>query len=191
MNKNRLEAFSDGVLAIIITIMVLELKIPHGDDFQALSTLIPKFISYLVSFVYVAIYWNNHHYLIHTVQKVSPSILWANLNLLFWLSLLPFATAWAGENDFSKYPVALYGVVLFLCALAYTILTKTIISYHGSDSVLAKAVGKDLKGNISNLLYLAGIFLAFYQPIISGLLYILVAIIWLIPDMRIKKAYTP
>lgn len=185
-----MEAFSDGVLAIIITIMVLELKIPHGDNIQDILSLFPKFLSYVVSFIYVGIYWNNHHYLIHTVQNLSAGILWANLNLLFWLSLLPFATAWAGENNFTLYPVVIYGIILLFSALAYTLLTKRIIIHHGSDSVLAKAVGRDFKGKFSLLLYFAGILLAFYNPIISCFLYVLVAMIWLIPDLRIKNVYS-
>jgi len=189
MNKNRLEAFSDGVLAIIITIMILELKIPQGDELKDIYSLLPKFLSYVVSFVYVAIYWNNHHYLIHTVQKLSAGILWANLNLLFWLSLLPFATAWAGENNFTQYPVFLYGAILLLCAISYTILTRAIVSLHGPHSVLAKAIGKDIKGKLSILFYFIGMIVAFYQPLLSCLLYVLVAILWLIPDMRIKNAY--
>lgn len=189
MNKNRMEAFSDGVLAIIITIMILELKIPHGDNIQDIIPLFPKLLSYVVSFIYIGIYWNNHHYLIHTVQSLSAGILWANLNLLFWLSLLPFATAWAGENNFTLYPVALYGVVLLLCAIAYSLLTKTIIAHHGTHSVLAKAVGKDIKGKVSIIFYFAGIILAFLNPLISCFFYVLVAVIWLIPDMRIRNAY--
>lgn len=188
MNKNRLEAFSDGVIAIIITIMVLELRIPHGDSIEELKRLFPKFISYVISFVYVAIYWNNHHHLIHTIKRVNGPIMWTNTHLLFWLSLIPFVTAWAGENNFSILPVAIYGVVLFMAAVAYFILTKTIISTHGSDTVLGTAIGKDLKGKISVVLYAIAVPMAFLEPFISVGIYILVALIWLIPDKRIEKS---
>jgi len=188
MNKTRLEAFSDGVLAIIITIMVLELKVPHGKEWQDLYPLCSKMLSYILSFTYVGIYWNNHHHLFHTVKHVSAGILWANLHLLFWLSLLPFATAWAGENNFSQFPIILYGVLLFMCAIAYFILSKVIIAEHGEHSLLAKAVGKiDLKGILSPVIYAVGVALAFYLPLISFILYFVVAIMWIIPDRRIEK----
>ncbi len=188
MNKTRLEAFSDGVLAIIITIMVLEIKVPHGFELQDLFPLCSKMISYILSFAYVGIYWNNHHHLFHTVKHVSAGILWANLHLLFWLSLLPFATAWAGENNFAPYPMILYGVLLFLCAIAYYILSRVIIAEHGENSLLAKAIGKkDIKGLVSPLIYALGVGVAFYNPIISLFLYFIVALIWIIPDRRIEK----
>ena len=187
MSKGRVEAFSDGVIAIIITIMVLELKIPHGTDFQDLIPLLPVFLSYLLSFVYLAIYWNNHHHLMHTVKQVSAGILWSNLHLLFWLSLVPFVTGWMGENHFESMPVALYGFILLMAAVAYYMLQDQIKRKHGKDSVLAKALGGDLKGKISPVLYIIAIPTAFYAPIISGLLYVFVALIWLIPDKRIEK----
>ncbi len=188
MNKTRLEAFSDGVLAIIITIMVLELKVPHGKELQDLYPLCSKMLSYILSFTYIGIYWNNHHHLFHTVKHVSAGILWANLHLLFWLSLLPFATAWAGENNFSQYPIIIYGILLFLCAIAYYILSKVIILEHGDDSLLARAMGKnDIKGMISPIIYASGVAVAFYNPIISVLLYSIVAIMWILPDRRIEK----
>ena len=187
MNKNRLEAFSDGVIAIIITIMVLELKIPHGADWQSVSNLLPKFISYVVSFIYIAIYWNNHHHLLHTVKHITGAILWANTHLLFWLSLVPFVTAWAGENHFSELPVAAYSVVLFMAAVAYFILSKSIIAAHGRDSELSSAIGKDFKGIISVILYAMAIPLAFFFTIGSIAIIVLTAIIWLVPDRRIEK----
>ena len=186
---NRLEAFSDGVLAIILTIMVLELKVPlNAPDFSALKPVIPVFLSYLLSFVNVGIYWNNHHHLMHAAEKVTGGILWANLNLLFWLSLIPFVTAWMGENHFAAAPVALYGIVLLLSALAYTILQYTIVRIHGKESVLAKAVRNDRKEKLSIVLYVAAIALAFVQPWIAGALYACVALMWLIPDPRIEEA---
>lgn len=188
MNKTRLEAFSDGVIAILITIMVLELKVPHDTTLQALQPLGPVFFSYVVSFLYLAIYWNNHHHMLHTVKYVKGSILWANLHLLFWLSLIPFVTGWLGENHGETWPTALYGVVLLMSACAYMILQSTIIHEHGKDSVLAKAIGKDFKGKISILCYLAAIILAFVNQWISDILYTLVALMWLIPDKRIEKA---
>ena len=188
MTKNRLEAFSDGVLAIIITIMVLELKVPHGDDFAALKPLLPVFLSYVVSFLYVGIYWNNHHHLLHSTQQVSGAILWANLHLLFWLSLFPFATGWMGENHFTPMPTAAYGVVLLLAGVAYYILQLAIIARHGPQSVLAKALGRDWKGKLSLVVYLVAIPLAFANPWISNTLYVLVALWWLIPDRRIERA---
>ena len=192
MERDRLTAFSDGVFAIIITIMVLYLKIPQGSDLSALVPEIPDFFSYALSFVYVAIYWNNHHHMMNTVPRVSGPILWANTNLLFWLSLIPFATAWMGENHFASTPTAIYGVALFLPAIAYVVLQKTIIRFQGPDSLLAKALGRDIKGKISPLLYLTAILLAFIQPWLANLLYALVALIWLIPDRRIEdRVKTP
>ncbi len=187
MGKNRLEAFSDGVIAIIITIMVLELKVPHGAEFTAIAGLWPVFLSYVLSFVYIGIYWSNHHHLLHTVHKVNGGILWANLHLLFWLSLIPFTTGWMGENHFATLPIAVYGINLLACAVAYTILALTIIAHHGPQSELAVAMGKDWKGKVSLLAYVAAIALAFVSPWISGALYIAVALMWLIPDRRITR----
>lgn len=189
MNKNRLEAFSDGVLAIIITIMVLELKVPHNHDLLALKPLIPIFISYVLSFIYLGIYWNNHHHMLHTVKHVSGGILWANLHLLFWLSLVPFATGWMGENNFAPAPVAIYGVNLLMAAIAYYLLQSQILKKHGKDSLLAKAIGKDLKGKISPILYLTAIVFSLFFEWISFGIYILVALIWLIPDKRIERIF--
>jgi uncharacterized membrane protein len=188
MEKNRLEAFSDGVLAIIITIMVLELKAPHGAHFAALTPLAPVFLSYVLSFVYVGIYWNNHHHLFQATRHVSAGILWANLNLLFCLSLFPFATAWAGENHLSSAPAAVYGVVLLSAAIAYYILQHAIIAQEGTNSLLASAIGGDWKGKLSPVLYLAAVPLAFVNPWISYGLYTLVALLWLVPDRRIERA---
>lgn len=187
MNKTRLEAFSDGVLAIIITIMVLEMKTPDGTDFKSLLKLFPVFLSYVLSFIYVGIYWNNHHHMMHTVKKVTGGILWANLYLLFWLSLIPFATAWIGEHHFAAFPMLFYGFVLLMCALAYFILQYQIIKKHGDESILAKAVGKDLKGKASAILYIIAILSTYYHELISAVIYILVALMWLIPDKRIEK----
>lgn len=187
MGKNRLEAFSDGVLAIIITIMVLEMKVPHGDDFAALQSLLPVFLSYVLSFIYVGIYWNNHHHLLHAASKVSGSVLWANLHLLFWLSLFPFVTGWMGENHFARFPTALYGAVLLMAAIAYWILQKALIASEGAGSLLARAIGSDFKGNLSVLIYAAAIPLAFYNQWIAQIFYVLVALIWLVPDKRIEK----
>ena len=187
MGTSRLEAFSDGVLAIIITIMVLELKVPHGDDFAALWPLLPVFLSYVLSFVYLGIYWNNHHHMLHVTTKVSGGVLWANLHLLFWLSLVPFVTGWMGENSFAPAPTALYGLVLLMAAIAYWILQQTIIAHEGRASVLAAAIGGDLKGKISPLLYVIAIPAAFVQHWISGGLYVAVALMWLIPDRRIER----
>jgi uncharacterized membrane protein len=187
MEKNRLEAFSDGVLAIIITIMVLEMKVPHGDDLATLQALLPVFLSYVLSFLYVGIYWNNHHHTFHAVKHVSGGVLWANLNLLFWLSLFPFVTGWMGENHFSAMPTALYGVVLFMAAVSYWILIRALIASEGGDSLLAKAVGKDLKGNLSVLIYALAIPLAFYRQWASQVCYVAVALMWLLPDRRIEK----
>jgi uncharacterized membrane protein len=188
MGKSRMEAFSDGVLAVIITIMVLELKVPHGTEWSALQPLIPVLLSYVLSFIYIAIYWNNHHHLLHTVKRVEGSILWANLHLLFWLSLVPFVTGWMGENHFAALATALYGFVLLMAALAYWILQKCIIVIHGGEeSILAKAVKKDYKGKGSILLYAIAIPSAFWSEWIAGAIYVLVAIIWLVPDPRIER----
>ena len=187
MTKNRLEAFSDGVIAIIITIMVLELRPPHETDLHALGPLIPVFASYVLSFVNLGIYWNNHHHMLQTCHRVNGAILWANMHLLFWLSLVPFTTAWMGENHFESTPTAIYGVVLLMAAIAYYILQGRIIKLEGPDSMLAKAVGSDWKGKISPLLYLAAIPLAFFEEWIAQALYVLVAVIWLVPDRRIER----
>ena len=188
MGKNRLEAFSDGVIAIIITIMVLELKVPHGEGIEILVPLIPVFLSYVLSFVYLGIYWNNHHHMIHTVQKVTGPMLWANLHLLFWLSLVPFVTGWMGENHFASAPSALYGAVLLMAAIAYVILQELIIASQGPNSILKKAVRGDWKGKVSPVLYGAAILLAFWWKWISLALYVVVALLWLIPDRRIENA---
>jgi len=187
MSKGRLEAFSDGVIAIIITIMVLQLKVPAGAEPDALRPLIPTFLSYVISFVYVGIYWNNHHHLLQAARHVTGPLLWANLHLLFWLSLVPFVTAWMGENDFAAWPVALYGTVMLLAGVAYFILAHILIAHHGKDSTLAVALGSDIKGKISVAIYVAAIPLAFVQSFIACGLYVTVAIIWLIPDRRIEK----
>ena len=187
MNTTRLEAFSDGVIAIIITIMVLELKVPHGDTLGALLPLIPVLLSYVLSFAYVGIYWNNHHHMLHTCEEVTGPILWANLHLLFWLSLFPIATAWVGENHEAKAPTALYGAVLFMAGMAYFILQNAIIRAQGRESLLKKAVGGDWKGKATSLLYLTGIGLAFWSASVAQFLYLVVALIWLIPDKRIEK----
>lgn len=190
MGKGRLEAFSDGVIAIIITIMVLELKVPHEANIAALRPLIPVFLSYVLSFIYLGIYWNNHHHLLQAVRQVNGSVLWANLHLLFWLSLIPFVTGWMGENHFDALPVALYGAVLFLAATAYFILTRTLIAHHGEDSTLAIAVGRDFKGKISVVIYAAAILVSFMNSWFACTLYALVAVMWLIPDRRIEKILT-
>ena len=187
MTKGRLEAFSDGVLAIIITIMVLELKIPHGENFSDLKPLAFKFLSYFFSFLYVGIYWNNHHHLFQATKHVNGKILWANLHLLFWLSILPFATSWMGENHFTKNPVALYGFVLLMCALAFNILQKFCLDIEGKDSVIAKALKSTLKEKLSALIYFSGIVLSFFFPVVSVILYYVAAILWIIPDLRIEK----
>jgi uncharacterized membrane protein len=187
MTKGRVEAFSDGVLAIIITIMVLEFEIPHEATLAALAPLAPKFLSYVLSFIFLGIYWNNHHHLWQVVKGVNGSILWANLHLLFWLSLIPFVTGWMGENSFATLPVALYGLVLWLAALAYTIMVRALMAYHGQDSLLADAIGRDVKGRRSLYLYTAAIPLAFVSPIIALTLYVTVAMMWLIPDRRIEN----
>jgi len=186
MGKGRLEAFSDGVIAIIITIMVLELRVPHGTDLAALRPLLPVFLSYVLSFVFVGIYWNNHHHLMHAVQKVNGNILWANLYLLFWLSVVPFVTSWMGENHFSATPVAVYGVVLLMNAVAFTLLTRVLIAHHGKDSTLAVALGRDRKGKASLMLYAAAVPLALAEPRIALAIYVLVAMIWFVPDRRIE-----
>lgn len=188
MGKNRLEAFSDGVLAIIITIMVLEMKVPRGTGLQALRPVAPVFLSYLLSFIYVGIYWNNHHHLFHSARRVTGGILWANLNLLFWLSLFPFATAWVGENRLASIPTAIYGCVLLLAATAYYILQSCIIAEQGPSSLLAEAVGRDLKGKLSLIVYVISIGVACWQPWIATSLHVLVALIWLVPDRRIERA---
>ena len=188
MQKNRLEAFSDGVIAIIITIMVLEMKVPHGTDMDALKPLLPVFLSYVLSFIYIGIYWNNHHHLLHATQQVNGPIMWANLHLLFWQSLVPFVTGWMGENHFAALPTALYGFVLLMSGVAYLILQKAIIAMQGRDSLLAGAVGRDLKGKISLLCYIITIGIAFVNQWISDGLYVIVALIWLIPDRRIERA---
>ena len=187
MDKVRLEAFSDGVLAIIITIMVLEIKVPHGDTLLVLKPLLPLVLSYILSFVYIGIYWNNHHHMMHTVTQVNGAILWANMHLLFWLSLIPFSSGWMGENHFAKWPVILYGVNLTMCAIAYAILSNSLIKLHGTDSTLAKAIGKDSKGKVSITLYFAGIVLTFFHPMLGMAIYAVVAGIWFIPDRRIEE----
>ncbi len=187
MKKGRLEAFSDGVVAIIITIMVLELHVPHGDSISAMIPVLPALLSYVLSFVYVGIYWNNHHHMIYLVERINGAVLWANLNLLFWLSLIPFVTTWMGDNHFSKWPVILYGAVLIMNAISYTILANLLIRQNGPDSALAQALGKDWKGKISLVIYALGIGMAFLNPTIAISLYVLVAVIWFIPDPRIEE----
>lgn len=188
MKTNRLEAFSDGVIAIIITIMVLEMKVPHGESMATLIPVIPVFLSYVLSFVYLGIYWNNHHHMLHVTQKVTGPILWANLHLLFWLSLIPFSTGWMGENHFASAPSALYGVVLLMAAIAYYVLQLVIIASQDTESILKKAIGRDWKGKISPLLYAAAIPIAFWWQWVSLGLYVFVALMWLIPDRRIENA---
>ena len=188
MGKGRVEAFSDGVIAIIITIMVLELKVPHGDTLEVLGPLWPVFLSYILSFAYIGIYWNNHHHMLHAVKHVSGPVLWANLHLLFWLSLTPFTTAWMGENHFAPTPVAVYGMGLLMNAIAYTILVRRLIAVHGGGSALARAIGRDSKGNISIALYASAIPLAFASEWIALGLYIAGSAMWFIPDRRIEKA---
>jgi uncharacterized membrane protein len=187
MHKGRLEAFSDGVLAIIITIMVLELKVPHGADLGALQPLLPVLLSYVLSFIYVGIYWNNHHHLFQAVKRVNGSVLWANLHLLFWLSLLPFVTGWMGENHFVLWTIVAYGAVLILAAVAYYILVQVLLAGNCSDPTLAVAIGSDFKGRLSVILYAAGIALAFVHPLIALALYASVAVMWLVPDRRIER----
>ena len=187
MKTNRLEAFSDGVIAIIITIMVLEMKVPHGSDWTALKPLLPVFLSYVLSFLYVGIYWNNHHHLLKACRKVNAGILWANLHLLFWLSLFPFVTGWMGENHFTPLPTALYGTVLLFAALAYYILQGRIIAEQGRNSKLAASLGKDWKGKVSLALYGVGIVTSVFQPWLAGGIYVLVALMWLVPDKRLER----
>jgi TMEM175 potassium channel family protein len=187
MGKSRFEAFSDGVIAVIITIMVLDMKVPHGESIEALSPVLPVFLSYVLSFVYVGIYWNNHHHMLHATSKVTGAILWANLHLLFWLSLIPFTTGWMGENHFAAAATALYGVVLLMAAIAYWILQQLIISSQGHESVLKKAIGHDWKGRVSPVLYAIAIPMAFVSRWVSLGLYVLVAFLWLIPDRRIER----
>ncbi len=190
MSKGRLEAFSDGVLAVIITIMVLELKVPHGADVAALAPLVPTFLSYVLSFIYVAIYWNYHHNMFHAVERVTGGTLWANLHLLFWLSLIPFVTGWMDENHFAPLTVAAYGAVLFASALSYTILTLVLRAHHGPDSVLVRGLGRDFKGNVSLVLYAAAIALAFVNVVVSLAVYAIVALAWLVPDRRFERLST-
>jgi TMEM175 potassium channel family protein len=190
MGKGRLEAFSDGVIAIIITIMVLEMKVPHGVEFDALRPLLPVLLSYVLSFIYVGIYWSNHHHLLHAITEVDGRILWANLHLLFWLSLFPFVTGWMGENHFAAWPVALYGFVLLMAGIAYFILTKALIKHHGRESKLAQAVGGDRKGRVSVVGYALAIPLALIYPWLACAVYVAVAILWVIPDRRIEQELT-
>jgi uncharacterized membrane protein len=187
MGRGRLEAFSDGVIAIIITIMVLELKVPHGDSLHELLPLLPVFLSYVLSFVYVGIYWNNHHHMLHATTSVTGAMLWANLHLLFWLSLFPFATGWMGENHFAAVPTALYGVVLLMAAIAYYLLQQAIIRAQGAGSILRKAVGRDWKGKLSPVLYIVAIVVTVWSPWIAQAIFVTVALIWLIPDRRIES----
>jgi len=189
MGKGRLEAFSDGVLAIIITIMVLEMKVPRGDNLTALQPLIPVFFSYVLSFVFLGIYWNNHHHMLHTCEHVTGGVLWANLHLLFWLSLFPFITGWMGENHFATIPTALYGFVLLMAAVAYYILQNVIIASQGNNSLLARAIGRDIKGKLSPILYVIAILTAFVDQRISDAIYVLVALMWLVPDRRIERIF--
>jgi uncharacterized membrane protein len=187
MGTGRLEAFSDGVIAIIITIMVLEMRVPHGTDIASLRPLLPVLLSYLLSFVYLGIYWNNHHHMLHVTHRIGGTVLWANLHLLFWLSLVPFVTGWMGENHFAPVPTALYGVVLLMAAIAYFLLQRAILAGEGPGSVLAQAVGSDIKGKISPVLYLVAVPSAFVDPRIAGAIYVTVALLWLIPDPRIER----
>lgn len=188
MGKSRLEAFSDGVLAIIITIMVLELKVPHGTSIEAIQPLFPSFLSYVLSFIYVGIYWNNHHHLLHAAKNVSGRVLWSNLNLLFWLSLFPFATGWMGENHFASLPSALYGFVLFMAAIAYYMLQQSIMATDGCSSVLRKAIGSDWKGKLSPVFYIVAIGASFMAHWLAQVIYVGVALLWLVPDKRIEMA---
>ena len=191
MSKGRMEAFSDGVIAILITIMVLGLKVPHGIDAAALAPLVPAFLSYVMSFIFLGIYWNNHHHLLQAIKHVDGRVLWANLHLLFWLSLIPVVTGWMGENEFASWPVALYGVVMLGAAVAYFILTRALIALHGRDSVLATALGRDFKGKVSVAIYAAAIPLSFVNSLSACALYVLVAVMWLSPDRRIEKTISP
>lgn len=188
MGKNRMEAFSDGVIAIIITIMVLEMKVPQGVELSALKPVLPVFLSYVLSFIYIGIYWNNHHHLLHTIHRVRGGILWANLHLLFWLSLFPFATGWVGENYLAPTPTAVYGFILFMAAMAYWLLQRAILAAEGPDSILASAVGRDWKGKLSPAMYLAAIGMSFVSQWIAEGLYVAVALLWFIPDRRIERA---
>jgi uncharacterized membrane protein len=190
MSKTRLEAFSDGVIAILITILVLELKVPHGDDWTALRPLIPVFLTYVLSFVFLGIYWNNHHHLLHAVERINGTVLWPNLHLLFWLSLVPFVTGWMGENHFAPVPTAAYGVVLLMAGIAFTILSRTLIALQPPGSRLATAVGDDAKGRLSLALYAAAIPLAFVNEWISDVIYVAVALLWLVPDRRIESTFS-
>jgi uncharacterized membrane protein len=187
VNKNRLEAFSDGVFAVIITIMVLEMKVPHGGSLDSLGPVLPVFMSYVLSFSYIGIYWNNHHHMLHTTRNVTGTMLWANLHLLFWLSLFPFATGWMGENHFEPMPSVLYGVVLLMAAIAYWLLQTVIIRTQGQDSLLRKAVGSDWKGKLSPVLYVVGIVTTSWSPMVAQAIYVFVALLWLVPDKRIEK----
>lgn len=188
MNKGRLEAFSDGVFAIIITIMVLEMKVPHGEDLHALRPVLPTFLSYVLSFVYVGIYWNNHHHLLHAASGVTGSTLWANLHLLFWLSLFPFATGWLGENHSAAAPSAFYGVILLMAAVSYAILQRSILAAEGPDSILKRALGRDWKGKLSPVLYIAATVSSFWSPLAAQAIFVIVALMWLVPDRRIERA---
>ena len=191
MGKGRLEAFSDGVLAIIITIMVLELKVPHNAELSALFALWPVFVSYVLSFLYVGIYWNNHHHMMHSIKRVNGAVLWRNLHLLFWLSLLPFTTGWMGENHFARWPTVVYGLNLMLCAMAYQILEMKLIAVDGREGLLASAVGKDRKGRLSLVLYIAGLIAAaFYAPLLGMVFFVAVALVWFVPDRRIEQRLT-
>ena len=187
MSKGRLEAFSDGVIAIIITIMVLEMKVPHGTDLASLRPIIPVFISYVLSYIFIGIYWTNHHHLMQAVERVNGSILWRNIHLLFWLSQVPFTTGWMGENHFAPLPMALYGFVLLMAAIAYYLLVLAILAHHGRDSRVASAIGRDFKGKVSVLLYVVGLSLAFVNRWAAGAIYVFVAVIWFIPDRRIER----
>jgi uncharacterized membrane protein len=189
MTKTRLEAFSDGVIAIIITIMVLELKVPHSADLEALRPLLPIFLAYVLSFVNLAIYWSNHHHLLHATQRVNGAVLWANLHLLFWLSLFPFMTAWMGENHNATVPTAVYGGVLLMASIAYYVLVRTIVRFEGPRSRLATAIGRDRKGKLSTAIYLAAVPLTFVNPLLGDALYVTVALIWLVPDRRIETTF--
>ncbi|MFT4197222.1 MAG: TMEM175 family protein [Pseudoxanthomonas sp.] len=190
MGKGRLEAFSDGVIAVIITIMVLEMKVPHGHELADLQPLLPTFLSYVLSFVYVGIYWNNHHHLLHAADRISGGVMWANLHLLFWLSLFPFATGWLDENHFAAVPTAVYGAVLLMASVAYFILTRCLIAVHGNESLLARATGGDIKGKLSTAGYAAGILLSFVAPWLANTIYAVIALAWLVPDRRIEKRLT-
>jgi uncharacterized membrane protein len=190
MGKGRLEAFSDGVLAIIITIMVLEIKVPHGGRLAALGPALPALLGYAVSFIYVGIYWNNHHHMLHATRQITGGIMWANLHLLFWLSLVPVVTAWVGENPYDEWPTAIYGALLFMAGIAYLILERAIVAHNGRDSALAAAVGTEIKGRVSAAIYLLAVALAFVQHWVSDALYAIVAVLWIVPDPRIERFLT-